>query len=38
MSNVKEADVEAAKSSALSLDAVQKLKAPVLEVDESAGG
>ena len=38
MSNVKEADVEAAKASALSKEAAEKLKAPAVEVDGNAGG
>ena len=38
MRNVKDADIEAAKQSALSLDAAAKLKAPVAEVGGNAGG
>jgi hypothetical protein len=38
MSNVKEADIEAAKESALSKDAAAKLKEPVAEVGGNAGG
>ena len=38
MRNVKDADIEAAKQSALSLDAAKKLKEPVVEVGGNAGG
>jgi hypothetical protein len=38
MRNVKDADIDAAKQSALSLDAAAKLKAPVAEVGTNAGG
>jgi len=38
MRNVKEEDIEAAKESALSKEAAEKLKAPPAEVDGNAGG